>query len=395
MTGKTYDLLIIGGGLAGTALAYSLARQGAAVLLVEANAICSGTSAACAGRAQIIESETDEYLGLVLKGFPRLEGLSDELGIDLEWEMPGHFTLLSDEKEWKQYQYLVQRLKCRGVEADLLDLPTLQNAEPNLHLSNYLGAAFSKEGHLNPFKLCAGFSRTARRLGATLLSQTPVTDFACTSSHIVAVKSGIEEYSAGTILLATGAWTSKLANKAGCSLPVRFTHAEAIVSEPLPKVIHHHIGVSGFYETVHGSARRVTLGFGQHQNGAMVISNAIQPADEIDRASTLWGMPAIACQLHGLLPIVKNARIIRSWAAPSPFTPDYLPVIGWAPGFDNLYVAAGFHLAIPTIPLLSEAIASSILGLEDPIQANIIKAFSPQRFTPDINRLAEIKPKFN
>ena len=73
MSAKTYDIAIIGGGFAGTALAYYCSKAGASVLLLEADSICSGTSSACAGRAQIIESETDEYLELVLAGFARLQ----------------------------------------------------------------------------------------------------------------------------------------------------------------------------------------------------------------------------------------------------------------------------------------------------------------------------------
>jgi glycine/D-amino acid oxidase-like deaminating enzyme len=146
----------------------------------------------------------------------------------------------------------------------------------------------------------------------------------------------------------------------------------------LPPLIHRHVGMSGFYEVVHGQERSVTLGLGQHRNGALVISNAIRQAAAIDRHSTLWGMTAILEALVEIFPLLRDVRIVRSWAAPSPFLPDYLPSIGWMPGVENLYVAAGFHLAIPTIPLFAPEIARVLLGARD--AGSILAPFSPARF---------------
>jgi len=380
MRRNTCDIAIIGGGLAGTALAYFLAKDGVDVLLLESGSICSGTSAACAGRAQIIERETDEYLDLVLAGFSRLSGLSAELETDLEWEMPGHLTLLFNEDQWQQYEALTRRLNDHQVEAQMMDLAALREAEPNLCVDGCIGAAYSKEGHLNPFKLCMGFAREARRKGANILTHTAVTGFERIANKITQIHSGNDVYSADVVILAAGAWSGKLAGMAGGYLPMCFTHAEAFVTEPLPKVINHHIGISGFYEAVHGSERTVTLGLGQHQNGTLVVSNAIQKAQEIDTSSTAWGMPAIARALSQYFPALYRARIMRTWAMPSPFLPDFLPAIGWLPEFANVFIAAGFHLAIPTIPLLTENIASLILQKDNNQAFALLKPYSPGRF---------------
>jgi sarcosine oxidase, subunit beta len=386
MSGNIFDLLIIGGGFAGTALAYSATKRGADVLLLEANSICSGSSAACCGRAQIIESE-EEDLDLVLAGFSKLEDLGNELEIDLEWELPGHLTLLSSMEQWQQYIELTERLNHHKGEAEMLDLPTLHAAEPNLHIEGLVGAAYSMEGHLNPFKFCLGYAQAARRLGATLLTHTPVSGFERCANRITAVRAGNEQFSADTILLATGAWTDKLSKMAGSSLPICFTHAEAMVSEPLPPLINHHIGMSGFYEAVHGTERMVAFGLGQHRNGTLVISNAIMQANEIEMNSTAWALPAIAKVLLDLCPLMKNMRIIRTWAAPSPFMPDYKPSIGWMPGCDNLFVAAGFHLSIPTIPLFAQVIVDTLLQEGDLSQNSILRAYSPERFKDSTNEI--------
>ena len=158
---------------------------------------------------------------------------------------------------------------------------------------------------------------------------------------------------------------------------MRFTQAEALVSEPLPRVLNHHVGMTGFYKAVHGGQRAVTLGAGQHKNGTLVVSNAIQPISTPDTASSHWGMPSIANALVKYFPGLAGLQILRTWSAPSPFLPDSNPAIGWLPHFDNLYIAAGFHLAVPTIPLLSENIAGHLCGDPTP---EILEPFSADRF---------------
>ncbi|PKN85977.1 MAG: hypothetical protein CVU46_09330 [Chloroflexi bacterium HGW-Chloroflexi-8] len=379
MTDQNFDFLIIGGGLAGCALAYYLVKTGASVLLLEAKSICSGTSAACAGRAQIIESETIDYLKMVINGYSNLPNLGQELETDLDWETRGHLTLIANQEQWTANEQLVLNLNRLDIPAKMMDAKELLKIEPNINTKNCLGAAFSQEGHLNSFKLCFGFAHAAKKKGAKFLINSRVTGFIRKGTRIIGLQVGQSNYYGDSILLATGAWTAQIAEMIGQAVPILHTHAEAIVCEPIPKIINHHIGVSGFYETVHGSQRSVTLGVGQHSNGSLIISNAIQPEERINLRSSSWGMPAIVEAFLNIFPQLGNLRVLRTWAAPSPFSADHLPIIGRLPDFDNVFIAAGFHLAIPTIPLLAEEIAKSLTEL-DFRESSLLSPFSPNRF---------------
>ncbi|MEJ5201372.1 MAG: FAD-dependent oxidoreductase [Anaerolineales bacterium] len=372
------DVIVIGGGFSGVLLTYYLSVTGIRVVLLEAGSLGCGSSGACAGRVQLIESETEEYLDLALSGFSRLAATREELEIDLEWELPGHITLLSTIEQWNAYQERVNCLQRKGIVAEMLDCGTLQKYEPALSVSGLLGAVYSQEAHLNPFNFLMGYANAARRSGATILTQTPVTGFQVENGTILTILSKREKFVADTVVLACGAWTGILAEWAGGELPMRFTHAEALVTEPIPRIIHHHVGMAGFYETVHGNKPTVTLGVGQHPNGTLVVSNAIQQSSEIDQASTAWGMPALSNALKKYFPALSQVRVMRTWAAPSPFLPDYLPAVGWLPGFENLFVLAGLHLAIPTVPILAEWSAKMVLERQE-IPA--LSSFSPGRFT--------------
>lgn len=374
----TFDVVIIGGGLAGLATAYRLARLGAGVLLLEANSLGSGTSGACAGRAQVSESHRGLHLDLVLAGLARLEQLEAELDYSFEWRRLGNLMLIKQTKHWLWWVDQVQHLTERGLSAEMLDRQALREAEPQLNADRFMGAAWCLEGHLNPLKLCHAFGRAARRHGARLEQQQPVIGFERQGNRITAVRTADRRFSAGAVLVTAGAWTGELLAQAGISLPVQFTHAEAVISEPLPPLLHNHIGLADFYDTIHNQARAVSVGLAQQQNGTLLITEAVEMTSTIHRRNSHWGIPAIARDLLALFPGLTGAQIVRSWAAPSPFLPDEHPAIGWLPGFDNLFVATCFHLTITTIPVLSEMIARLILGQT---VTPSLEPFSPVRFS--------------
>lgn len=380
---NNFDVIIIGGGFAGCALAYQFAKAKVKTLLLEAGNIGSGTSSACAGRAQIIESETPEYLNIVKRGYSMLSNLGKELDADLEWELPGHLTLYYSQEKLNAEIVKIDWLRNIGLDAQFVDPDTLRKLEPYLSSEGSIGAILSTEGHLNPFKFCWGYVHAAKKYGADFKAHAKVTDLLMEKNKVIGVKVNQNSYYAGVIILATGAWTGSLTKRMNVDLPIRFTKAEAMVTEPLPKILHHHIGANSFYESVHGNKKSVTLGLGQHRSGSILISNAIQPAQNIDRLSSAWGMPAINQQMKDFFPTINKIRIIRTWAAPSPFSEDYQPVLGWIPKLENLYIATAFHLAIPTIPLFSETIAEHILNSNNADNESFLLPFSPSRFFRD------------
>jgi glycine/D-amino acid oxidase-like deaminating enzyme len=357
-----YDVAIIGGGFAGLATAWRLAQRGASVLLLEARSLGSGTSGACAGRAQLSESHRGLHLDLVLGGLAQLETLEAELEADFEWRWLGNLMLIDRQSHWEWWADQVAHLQQRGVAAAMLDQPALAEAEPLLNSGKFMGAAWCREGHLNPHKLGHALARAARRHGAELRSHCPVIGFEAAGERITAIRTANERIFAGSVLVTAGAWTAELLALAGVRLPVQFTHAEALISEPLPPLLHHHIGLADFYETIHNAPQAVSIGVAQQKGGTLLITEAVEMTPEIHRRNSGWGIPAIARELLAMFPALAPVRISRAWAAPSPFLPDEHPAIGWVPGIDNLFVATCFHMTITTIPLLSQLIAGLMLG---------------------------------
>jgi glycine/D-amino acid oxidase-like deaminating enzyme len=378
MATNSYDVIVIGAGIAGTAIAYHLARRGATVLVIEANCLGSGTSSAAAGRAQVSESHRGDHFKLVQTGLARLNELESELEFDFEWRRLGNLMLIDSEHHWWWWVDQVDYLTDHGVPAEMLDQQMLRSVEPLLHADRFLGAAWSSEGHLNPMKYCRAWAGAAERYGAVFRLNMPVIGFDYQADKINAVRTNQGEFSAAVVLVAAGAWSGEVLKLAGVSLPVQFTHAEAIISEVLSPVIRNHVGLADFYETIHNAARAVSVGVAQQQNGTLLITEAVEMSKSLHRANSSWGAPGIARDLLKLFPTLSDIRIVRSWAAPSPFLPDEQPAVGWVPGFSNLFVGTCFHLTVTTIPIISDLIAGMILG---EAISPLLAEFSPARFT--------------
>lgn len=376
MPGKSYDIIIIGGGFIGAATAYYLAKRGTSVLLIEGKSLASGSTGACAGRAQVSECHPGLHLDLVHAGLGRLEHLEEELGYGFEWRRIGNVMLVETEHYWQEWAAQSALLAARGIPAEMWDAQTLQEAEPAVRTDDLLGAAWCLEGHVNPLKYCWAYARAARRYGAEIHTQEPVISLERRGALLTGVRTQQGVYSAGQVLVATGAWTADVLRTVGVELPLKSTNAMAMISEKLPPVLNNHVGVGNFYETIHKKARAVALGVLQFLNGTLYIAEAVEMGTQVRMEATPWGPPGMAQALLERVPSLAKARVIRSWAAPSPFLEDEQPGVGYVPGFDNLFLATCFHLHITTVPVLTDIIACMMR--DEPTEVDVT-AFSPAR----------------
>ncbi len=378
---QSYDVIIVGGGFLGLSTAYQLAKMGVRTLLLEAGDIGGGTSASCSGRAQTCEGHLDPLnIQIIRDGLARHETLEEELGLRYDWRKVGIFLLIRSQELWHRWQERCAILTPAGIPTEVIDRQALQAAEPNINTNGLLGAAYALEGMLDPLRFSLAYAQAAQRLGAVILGRSKVSGFEVKNNQITAVKTKDSVYHADKVVVMAGAWTSKVTELAGVSVPIEYTHAEALVTERIPPTVYNNVELADFYETIHGKARAVALGVHPQLNGSLDISEAVTSTRKLHKGVSAWGLTSMSKALVQLYPALEKTRIVRTWGRPTSFTPDEEPLIGWVPGLDNLFVASSLVITITTVPLLSEWMALMIQGKTPPVS---LAEYSPARFVQE------------
>ncbi len=369
------DVVVVGGGIIGTTIAYALARQGKRVTLLERESIGDGASAASAGIVSPLDErhhpvELQELLWRSLRSYPWLIGsLQEETGLAVGFQQWGTLLVAETEAEIADIRAVGTWLEERGFSVEWLDGPTVREAEPLLPV-HVQGALRIDEGAsvLVP-QLVRATALAAQRYSATVLEHTAVVGLETAGDRVLAIQTARERIATAAVVLAAGAWSGQLTTPLGRPLPT------------LP--------VKGQMVLIDGTTRRPRSIIGAPGVTGYVVPRAdglVWVGTTVERGR--WGTRPTA---HGLWFCIDTARRLAPallqeelfWAGAGlrPGTADDQPILGRLPGWRNVWVATGhFRLGIMLAPITAELIARALeLDSEDGIPLR----FSPQRFLDD------------
>ena len=369
------DVVVIGGGLAGTASAYYLAGEGLSVVLVERgelNREASGTNAGsfhfqiaihqlterdAAGSRERLLSDVRLHLQAARLWLTLEEELDGPLGVHatgglMVAETPEELQILHD-------KHLIEQ--DAGLETHVLEGRELRRFAPFL-ADDLLGATYCPdEGHANPFLAAPLFALRAADRGAVIRTGVCVTGVQ--PGFVVRTSAG--DVRADSIVNAAGAWAKEIAALSGVALPTRAEALHVNVTEPRARLLQplvQHIG------------RRLTLK--QADNGTFIIGGGWPGRQEQPpvRHSTLWqsaaGNAAVAVRV---VPALADVRLVRMWTGVMAFTADLQPVVGEVsalPGYFTCIATTGFTLS----PMVARMLAAHVARGE-PLPAE----YSPDR----------------
>jgi len=355
------DVVIVGGGLAGTALAYYLALEGADVLLLERSELSREASGTNAGSFhfqiaihQLTERDATGSYGRLLREVRVLldaarlwDTLEPELEGSLGLHQTGGLMVAETEQELKLLHDKQEIEAEAGLETYVLEGGELRRFAPYL-ADDLLGATYCPaEGHANPFLVAPLFALRAVEHGAVI--RTGVEATGIVPGESVTTSAGIVR--ARRVVDAAGAWAGEVAALVGLDLPVRAFGLHVNVTEPRRKVLEplvQHIG------------RRLTLK--QASNGTFIIGGGwpSRPEERPLRYSTIWesaaGNAAVAIRV---MPALAGVRLVRMWTGVWAGTEDLQPVLGESravPGFFLCMAPTGFTLG----PLVAKMLAANM-----------------------------------
>ena len=350
---KTYstDVVVIGGGIIGTSIAYYLAKSGKEVILLEKNGIGCGTSSSCDGFMFLQTKKPGLFLELAIKSAEMYSTLSEELDFDVHYRKNGGLILIETAEQHEIMQEIAKKQRASGLEVDIIDIEETRKREP-LVSGKLLGAVYSSmDGHVNPISVTLGFKKAAEKLGAKIFQESPVTKINLKDGGISTVITEKKEISAEWVVNACGIWAPEIGKMVGLDIPIIPRRGHILVSEPMPPLFNHVMLCARYIAIKHnpelgkgsddpGLALGVGFGVEQTDNGNLLISNSRDFAGYNDRTSTEV-INEIAKYAVRFVPSLKNIDILRAYAGLRPYTADGLPIIGPVDQIPNLFMAAG------------------------------------------------------
>ncbi len=366
---KSYDVIIIGGGVIGTAIAYELSKIGVRnVALFEKSYLSSGSTGRCgAGVRQQWGLKFNALLAK--KSVDIFEKLSDELGIDIEFRQGGYLVLAHTDHQIEQFEKNVALQNSLGIPSRFVDKAEAKAICPPLNTDKFLAATFCQtDGHANPFLTTFAYASAAQRNGITIRKHTEVTGIFSENGAVRGVEiAGGEKFYAPVVVNAAGPWSKETAALAGIDLPTYPERHQILVTEPVEKmfetmVISFQIGIY-LQQVPHGS---FVLGIGEKEH----------PSHNID--SNWQFLEFITHELLELLPVMEKIRVVRQWAGSYERTPDSAPILGEHPQLRGFYNATGFSgHGFMLAPMTGRVMAQQIAGLEPELD---VSPLSVERF---------------
>ncbi len=331
-------IIIVGGGITGTAAADALAREGHAVTLIEKNGIAAMASGRTLGGIRQSGRDPAE-LPLVRAAIALWAGLIDTLEADVEYRRSGNLRLARTPAEVDVIRALVERQRAQGLDLHFLPDNAAVRAIAPAMSSIILAASFCPtDGHANPIKATRAFADSARRHGATLREGVAALGIRVTRDRVAGVDTSAGFFPADRVIVASGVDTPALLAPLGIDLPVSAKLVSVVQSEPLPRCL----------DQVFGVANADCAGR-QEVDGRLRFSNGRREGS-VDRTRWSIDSPAPSADLirdvvalvADVLPVARHAPISRTWSGLIDLTPDALPVIEAPETVAGLVVAAGF-----------------------------------------------------
>jgi sarcosine oxidase subunit beta len=367
---RTFDLAIVGGGLAGCSTALHARRKGASVLLLERGR-CGG-QASGVNYGGVRQQGRDAFeLPLARRSRSIWGDLQSLIGSDCEFLATGHLKLARNDADMTELVAHQALLKTHGIHVDILDRSDLRRRYSYI-AQGYAGASLcAEDGQANPRLVAPAFARAARSLGADIREQSPVEGIQVNDQEfLITLANDPLPVKARRLVNTAGAWGATIANHLGDQVNEYVMAPNMAVTEPIAPLIGPNLGICGgdiyIRQTLHGSVI-----FGSGLGDADRDRLRARPKADVT-------MDAARAAIK-MVPELANVLLLRSWTGIEGRMSDGLPVVGPSDRIAGLFHAFGFSgHGFQLGPAVGAVLAELCLDGSSPTS---LKGLSISRFT--------------
>ena len=337
---ETADIVIIGGGVMGTSIAFDLAQRRAGKIILFEKAYLGAASSGKSG-AIIRQYYSHELLSSMAGyGLRAYREFPDIVGGPPVFTHSG-MVVVTDNAGRAQMQANVAMLRRLGVDAKMLSTPDLRAIDPHVAVRDDEVAAYEPEaGYCEALQVVASFASAARGRGVEVREGQGASHLAIDGQHVAGVFTTHGTISTRTVVLAAGGWSTALAETAGVELPVKPCRTQvALFRRPCE---------FGAGHPVYGDLTNQI--YFRPTHGEMTHVGNVDPREEespvdpdlYNEVATREFTEEMRAKLERRYPELNRAVGRGGYGALYSVTPDWQPIIDRLPGIDGAFCAAGF-----------------------------------------------------
>ena len=331
----TSDVVIVGGGVAGCAVAYYLAKSGIASTLIEREGVGAMASGYSAGGLNPLEGTgiPGPLAKLAMVSFRMHQELWDDLAevssTDFSHKVISVTRVAFDDQDVPELEETHRTFESAGgnFTSRWLSPDQLSEIEPRVASGSMVALEIYGNAVLSSYRYTRALAEAAEKLGAAVRSGE-VKGIRKSGSRVTSVVTKDGEVACGSVVFATGPWSSQVERWLGVRVPVEPLKGEILRMRPRDG--------RPLDRDLHGAGATLF-----HREDGQIWVGSIEERRGFDREPSVAARDRLMAGAVRLMPAMAGAELLLHTACLRPVTPDWMPIVGRAPGWDNAYLATG------------------------------------------------------
>ena len=331
---ESADVVIVGGGIMGCALAYQLSKRNVDVLVLERETLGSQSTGKCAGGVRQ-QFSSEGNVRLQQRSVAMLEHFEEEVGHPADFRQIGYLFVLTHPQHVEDFGHNMEMWHRIGLtEARWVDAADAARMVPILNVEDVLGCTFCpSDGIASPADVTSGYAAAARRHGARLKEGVAVTGIDVGSGRVQGVRTTAGDIATRLVFSCAGAWSASIGRMAGLEIPVLPYRRHIAVTGTFPAVPRNNPMTVDF---------QTSLYFHPEGDGVLIgMSDREEPPGFVTDVN--WDfLEKMFAQAARRAPALSAAGMKTAWAGLYEVTPDHQAILGPIPELEGFWCAAGF-----------------------------------------------------